>query len=448
MAAPFFYLHTAGFLRMSTRLTYGKIFRFWLPLAATWLMMAVEGPFLAAIIARMAAEKLNLAAYGIAYAFALVAESPVIMLMSTGTALCRDRESYRRLRNFSFALCLIVTLLFALFLLPPLFNFIALKLLGLPTEVATLTHAALLCLLPWPAAIGVRRFYQGVLIARRKTRRVAVATSVRVIGMAGTALLLYLQADLDGARIGAIALSIGVTAETLLTRYLAHRTIRKTLQSKPAKNAAPMSYQAIWDYYLPLALTPFIGLSIHPLVTFFLSKSRFALESLAVMPVIYGLTFIFRALGLSYQEVAIALLGENRNHYPQVRNFAIGLGLFTSLSLSLIAFTPVADLWLHDLSGLSSSLSDFAILPLQIMAIFPALTVMICFQRALLIDARLTRPVSVATAAEALGIFSILLLTMLYFPIAGAVAASIAYIISRLLAVALLQKTLAKQQRR
>jgi hypothetical protein len=427
---------------MSNQLTYGKIFRFWLPLAATWLMMAAEGPFLAAIIARMAAEKLNLAAYGVAYAFALVAESPVIMLMSASTALCRDRESYLRLRNFSLILCLAVTLLFALFLLPPIFSPIALKLIGLPIEVAALTHAALLCLLPWPAAIGVRRFYQGVLIARHKTRRVAVATGLRVIGMAGTASLLYLHGGIDGARIGAMALSTGVTAEALLTRYLARQTIKDVLHLEPVNNREPMEYQAIWNYYLPLALTPFIGLSIHPLVTFFLGKSRDALESLAVMPVIYGLTFVFRALGLSYQEVAIALIGEDKNNYRLVRNFAGGLGLATSACLGLIAFTPLAGFWFRDLSGLSQGLSDFAILPLQIMAIFPALTVLICWQRAILIDARLTRPVTIATTLEAGGIFAILLLALLYFPVSGMVAASIAYVVGRLLAVAVLRRPL------
>lgn len=432
---------------MTEQLTYGKIFRFWLPLAITWLLMAVEGPFLAAVIARMSAEQLNLAAYGVAYAFALVAESPVIMLMSAGTALCRDRDSYRRLRNFSLLLCLAVSLLFALFLLPMIFLPLAQKLLGLPLEIAELTHSALLCLLPWPAAIGIRRFYQGVLIAGHQTRRVALATASRVLTMAACALLLYQLQLLDGALIGALALSTGVTIEALLTRYLARHAISKVLQTSPSEASTPMSYKAIWDYYLPLALTPFIGLSIHPLVTFFLGKGRFAIESLAVMPVIYGLTFIFRALGLSYQEVAIALIGENSANYRKVRNFAIGLGFCTSLCLSLIAFTPLAEVWFHDLSGLDQALSRFAVLPLQIMAIFPALTVLICFQRSILIHARQTRPISIATALEALGIFSILLLAMLYFPVAGAVAASIAYIIGRLLAVAILQKPLAKCRR-
>ena len=427
-----------------TELSYGQIFRFWLPLAATWFMMAVEGPFLAAIIARLAAEKINLAAYGVAYAFALIAESPVIMLMSASTALCRDQKSYRQLRNFSFLLSLTVTLLLGFFLLPPIFNSIIIKLIGLPSEVAVLTHTALLCLLPWPGAIGIRRFYQGVLIAGHQTRRIAVSTLLRLCTMASSALLLYLFSSLSGAIIGAISLSGGVVAEALLTRYLARQAISDILQTE-ATSEQKLNYREIWNYYLPLALTPIIGLSVHPLVTFFLGKSRDALESLAVMPVIYGLTFIFRAVGLSYQEVAIALVGENQNNYRKVKNFAVALGIITSASLSLIAFTPLSRFWFQNLSGLNDQLTIFAALPLQIMAIFPALTVLICFQRSILIVTRVTNPISISTAIEAFGIFSILLLAMLYFSFSGIVAATLAYVIGRLLAIVALQRPLTAQ---
>ncbi len=425
-------------------LSYGQIFRFWLPLAATWLMMSVEGPFLAAIIARLAAQEINLAAYGVAFAFALIAESPIIMLMSASTALCRDRESYRKLRNFSVILSVIVTVLLAIFLLPPIFNLVILKLIGLPTEIGTLIHTALLFLLPWPGAIGIRRFYQGILIVRHQTRRIAVSTLSRLITMSGCALILFFYSSLAGAIIGAISLACGVVAEALLTRYLARHAINEVLQTQPVSDQQ-LSYREIWDYYLPLALTPFIALSIHPLVTFFLGKSRDPLESLAVMPVIYGLTFVFRAIGLSYQEVAIALLGENRGNYLKVRNFAVVLGISTSVCLSLIAFTPLSRIWFQDLSGLNDLLTNFADLPLQIMAIFPALTVLIGFQRSVLIVTRVTNPISISTAIEAVGIFSVLLLAMLYFPVSGVIAASIAYVVGRLMAIAALQRPLKPQ---
>ena len=53
---------------MTTPETLPRLFRFWLPLQATWLMMSVEGPFLAAVIARLPEPKFNLAAYGVAFA--------------------------------------------------------------------------------------------------------------------------------------------------------------------------------------------------------------------------------------------------------------------------------------------------------------------------------------------------------------------------------------------
>lgn len=421
-------------MNTSKPLTYKQIFRFWLPLALTWLMMSVEGPYIAAIIARLDAEKLNLAAYGIAFAFALVAESPVIMLMSAATALCRNRRSYRQLRYFSFLLSLAVSLLLALFLIPPIFDFVILGLLGLPADVAALAHSALLCLLPWPGAIGIRRFYQGVLITSHKTRRVAFATLFRLLSMSGSAFVLYRFSSLNGALIGAIALSTGVTLEALFTRYLARHAIHSILRKDPLANDQDLNLKEIWDYYLPLALTPFIALSVHPLVTFFLGKSRFAIESLAVMPVIYGLTFVFRAMGLSYQEVAITLIGENRDNYRKVRNFAAGLGIATSTGLSLIALTPLNRIWFHDISGLSLALSEFALPPLQIMAIFPALTVLISFQRSTLIIDRITKPVSMTTLLEAGAIFSILATAILVLDFPGAVAAAVAYVGGRLIA--------------
>jgi progressive ankylosis protein len=92
------------------------------PLAAQWIMMALEGPFLAAIIARMGEPAFNLAAYGVAFALAILIESPVIMLMSASTALVDDAESYRRLRNFAHALNAGSTALLLFVLIPPVYD--------------------------------------------------------------------------------------------------------------------------------------------------------------------------------------------------------------------------------------------------------------------------------------------------------------------------------------
>ena len=58
-----------------------------LPLLATWMMMAVEGPFLAAVMARLPFPKENLAAFGISFSLGLLLEAPIIMLMAASLRL-------------------------------------------------------------------------------------------------------------------------------------------------------------------------------------------------------------------------------------------------------------------------------------------------------------------------------------------------------------------------
>ena len=407
---------------------------FWMPLAVTWLMMATEGPILAAVIARMPDPKFNLAAYGVAFSIAVLIEAPIIMIMSASTALVRDWDSFRKLRNFTYALNAVITAVMLLFLIPPVFDLFVRRLIGLPPEVAILTRKACWALLPWPGAIGYRRFYQGILIADNLTRRVAYGTAVRLVSVMASSFLLFRFFDLDGALVGGLALGLAVSAEAVATRFMADSSVRKlrrNAESIPV--GGPLTYRSIARFYYPLALTSLLGLGVHPMVTFFLGKSRMPLESLAVMPVIISLVFIFRSLGLSYQEVAIALLGEEGRNLDRLKRFAGKLALAVSGGLAVIAFTPLSYVWFHHVSGLSLDLALFAKIPTQVLVIIPALTVTISLQRGVLVAFKTTKPITVATAIEVLAIFTVLAITLHGINLVGAVGASLALILGRTL---------------
>ena len=406
------------------------IFLFWGPLAATWLMMSVEGPFLAAIIARLQEAKYNLAAYGVAFSFAVLFESPVIMIMSASTALVKDKDSYLKLKKFTYILNAIVTLLLVLFVVPPVFNYIALNIIGLPMEVARLTHYACFILLPWPASIGYRRFYQGLLIRNNLTRRVAYGTGIRLSSMASAALICYLYTTLPGAIVGAISLSVAVMSEALAVKIMSRKSVAYFLSIESSKK--PMNFVYITKFYFPLALTSILGLAVHPIVTFFLGQSRMAIESLAVLPVVNSLVFIFRSIGLSFQEVAIALLGEKNEGFKPLRNFCALLGMAVVSLLFIVTFTPVAFIWFNKISGLSLELTKFAIPPSQILTLLPGLTVLISFQRAILVNNKKTTPITIATSLEVMVIFLTLFITIELLNMVGAVAAAMALIVGRL----------------
>ena len=414
----------------STLLTYKKILYFWLPLAATWIMMSVEGPFLTALIARSTEPKFNLAAYGVAYSLALIIEAPIIMIMSASIALVKNNQSFQKLRKFTYATNGLITFLMLIVITPWVFYFITEQLIGLPDEVSRLTHLATIILIPWPGAIGYRRFYQGILIKYNLTRRVAYGTIIRLLAMSICASLLFISGIVEGVIIGAASLSFAVIMEAIAVRIMVWETVKKIKYDNIALTEQ-LTYKGIYNFYYPLALTSLIGLGVQPLVIFFVGQSRLAIESLAVLPVVTSFVFIFRALGLSYQEVIIALLGEAKEELNSLLKFGWGLAFILVAVLALFAFTPLSDFWFITVSGLSFTLADFSRLPLMILFFFPALTVLISIQRGLLVSVKNTKPVTMGTVTEFVTIVITLIILINYLDLVGAVAATISFVVGR-----------------
>ena len=413
----------------------GRIARFWSPLAATWIMMAMEGPFVAAAIARLPDPKINLAAHGVAFAIAILVEAPVMMLMSASTALVRDRDSFRRLRAFSMGVNAFATLLLCVLLVPWAFDAIALGLLRLPAEVASLTYGCLWIYLPWAAAIGYRRFFHGLMIRSGKTRQVAGGTLFRLSVVATSGALLTLYSGLPGAWVGAASLTIGVCAEAVAARWLAASTVRRLLarRTAPDDGTSSLSYPWILRFYFPLALTSLIGLAAQPMLTFFMGRAPAPLESLAVFPVVHALSFLFRALGISYQEAAIALLGESREARPAVGRFALGLALASTAGLALVAITPLFGVWFETVSGLTPELASYAQVPAMILVPAPALAVWLSYQRALLVLRRRTTQITVATVLEVAALATVFAIVGWGFELPGVTAAALSFLCGRIL---------------
>jgi hypothetical protein len=173
-------------------------------------------------------------------------------------------------------------------------------------------------------------------------------------------------------------------------------------------------------------------MGVNPLVTFLLGRSRSALESLAVIPVVTSLVFAFRSGGVAYQEVGIALLGEGREGFAALKRFAEILAAATSGVLALVAFSPLAVVWLHTVSGLSMEMTRFALMPLRVLCLMPALEVVLSFQRSVLVHARYTTLITWGTGVEVVGILATLAVGIGAFDLVGALAAATALFVGRL----------------
>ncbi len=418
--------------RAAVRLSVRTILAFWLPLAATWLMMSVEGPYLSAIVARLGEPVPNLAAFGVAFTLAWLAESPIIMLLTATTALARDRPSFVAFRRFAFLLNAAVTAALVVIVLPPVFGLLSERLLALPPDVARLAHRATVLLVPWPAAIGYRRFYQGVLVRNHLTRRVAWGTVVRLVVMSVTAAGLAVGTTLPGALIAALALSAGVVAEAAASRFMARQLVAALLAGD---GCGPVpGPRELARFYFPLALTSMISMATGPLLVFFMSHGPNAVPCLASWPVVSAFVFLFRSGGVAFQEVGVALSGGAGEHAAQVRRAATLLAGGATFVLALIVFSPLLTLWFRDVVGLGPELLPFAVLPTRLLVLLPALEYALSVQRSRWVLARRTRPITAATAIEGVSIVLWMGLFVVVGVWTGTVAAALSLTLGRLAA--------------
>lgn len=410
---------------MTEVLTQRKITRFWLPLAAMWILMALEQPMLSAVIARLPEPTLNLAAWGLTFALALIIESPVIMFLTMGTALAKDGQSYRRLLQFTHIMAWGLTALHLLVGLTPLYAAIVGGLVGAPPEVIEPSRTAFLLMTPWAGAIAYRRMWQGVLIRFGRPGIVAYTTAIRLATSGIVALAGLVTGFTSGVNVAALSLSAGVLAGAAVSYFFARSTIREKLTVDDPK-LEPLTWPVLLRFYVPLAMTSFIVLVGTPIINLGLSRAPRALESLAVWPVVNGLIFLLRSTGVALQEVVVALL-QDRETYTALRRFSYGLAGALTLLTAIATLTPLSGLWFTSISGLPPNLVELSRGPAALMVLVPGLTTLTSWQRGVLVHFSRTTAITIATVIHISVLYVSVIVGATLLPWAGVFTAALAW---------------------
>jgi hypothetical protein len=372
------------------------IFKIWLPLAASWLLMGMELPILSAIVARLAEPEINLAAYGgVVFPLALIVEAPVIMLLAASTALSKDWASYKKLHNYMMLAGGLLTGLHLLVAFTPIYYFVVNGLLDAPPEIVEPARIGLIIMTPWTWTIAYRRLHQGIMIRFGYTNIIGVGTGVRLgidILVAGIGYFL----GLPGIVVATSAVALGVTAEAIYIGFRVQPVLNLDLKPVPAIQPA-LTYRAFFAFYIPLVMTSLLTLLIQPLGSAALGRMPRALDSLAAWPVVSGLIFMLRSMGVAFNEVVVALLDEPLSTRP-LRRFTMLLSVVTTGALLLIAATPLSRLWLENFSGLSPELATLARNGLWFGLLLPGLNSLQSWYQGALLNSGKTRGISEAVA--------------------------------------------------
>ncbi len=378
-----------------------------------WLMMAAEQPLLTAVIARMPDAALNLAAFGVVFSIALVAESPIIQMLSAATALTGNRWDYGMLLKLLHILAASLTVIHLLVGLTPVYGWIVGGLLDVPQHVLEASRWPFVLMAPFSAAVGYRRFWQGTLIRHGKTWIVPISILIRLFAVGGVLALGFTGWEVSGAMLAAIAITAGVMVAAVTAGVMNALLVLPGLP-EPQEGEQRLGWHGLLEFYVPLSLTTVVFLAARPVVTFGIARSQLPELSLAVWPVLNAFLFLFNSLGLSYQETAIALLKRNPENDHKLMRFTWGMALGLSVTMSAIAFSPLRTIWFRDVSGLSPDLLALVPVPLLILCVVPALITLRSFSRARFVSRSKTRVLT-----EGAGLYVTILFALVFAGAAG-----------------------------
>lgn len=356
--------------------------------------MGVEMPMLAVAMTRMPGGEVHLAALGaLVYPLSVLIEAPIIMLLATSTALVKDLVAHARLLRFSHVSAAVLTALHALVAFTPLFDFIALDLIGVPGEIVEPGRIGMQVMTPWTWAIAYRRFQQGVLIGCERSDLVVYGTVIRLLTNVLVLGLGLLASTWPGIVVGTAGVASGVVAEAVWAGWCFRRVARPRLSRRPA--GAPMTWRAFAAFYVPLAFTPLITIVIQPIGAWAMSKMAIPLMSLAAWPAVYGLVFLTRSAGFAFNEVAVSLAGKPGG-LAALRRCGVRIGAVATAVLALLALTPLGGLWFGQVSGMSVELTALAASAVLFAVLMPGYAVAQSYHQGVLVFEKRTRPITEA----------------------------------------------------
>lgn len=406
-------------------ITKKKLFLSWVPLAIMWIVMATEQPMITSFISRLPDATNQLAAFGYSFALALFIEGPVVQMLSAGTAIVKSVSSYKKILKVMHALAIITTALHLILCIPAVFNFIAITIFDLPADLLNSAYWCFVLLIPWPATIGYRRLWQGVMIKHDRSKYVPMVMYIRLI-LAFIVLFIGLNFfNIRGALLGGLTLSLGVISG-MISSYIFAKPALDKLEPTDSEN---LSLKQMVHFYIPLAITSWITLGIRPLLNLGITKGLYPIESLAVWPVVLAYLFLYTSISQSLQEIIIAQY--KKENLKVIKSFVNNVAISLTILYIVIYFIkPLWGLWFINVSKLPTELLIYLPISLGVLILLPFFSAKIALYRASLVAERQTTSITIGVFINVATLLLSILILPYIFKVAGVYIAALAYVLS------------------
>lgn len=370
----------------------GPLLRVWAPLAVTFLLVTGSTPIINASINRLPGvdQEAGLAAFAVFLACAIFLHSPLFVTREIAIKLSVDRAGAGRALRFCLSAAAVVSTVEVVLALTPLGRWF-LDAFTDRADVIEAAQPAFLWLAPAPFFIAARGVYQAHQIRVDDTLFVGLGTVVRLGSTAVLGLWLAPRVAMNGPRLGALCITVGLVVETVFAAARARIAARP-----PASSDEPTL--RVLAFGIPLMFANFLGVAASLLYVRIAALVPGAWEksSLAAFQEVKTLHFLLGSAAMAMQSLTTAKMRRRGDFAPMLRFTAI-VGTVLSLLLGLITFTPLREFILVDLmhEKPDGDVLHFATAGLMIAVAMPLLGGLRFCLRGLLISQGRTRAITV-----------------------------------------------------
>lgn len=396
------------------------ILRFYLPLAATSILMMVTHSLVSGAMARTLTPAIALAAYSAAYSVGQVLESPCYAMQKMVLTFSRGRRSFRTTALVVAWVLSVIVAVYVLVAWSPLSPVIFKNLLGLGEAVLAQARVNLKVFLLWPLASAFRSIYQSKVVIGKKTYWLTVNMVLRVVLMFVLAALL--PRVMPQGPVGAVILMAGLSLEATLAFVVSRKFTPPLAEDDPDLPDVRPSH--VLAFMIPLGLAASVQTLARPVVTAALSRTIHPETTLAGYQVASSFSYIFVAATYNIYHVIVVFV-KDRPSFRRVRDFVLAVGVIASSMLLIASLPGPGSFVFGTVIGAPHDISQEAVRTLLVLVVTPLLLACAEFFDGVLM---LHRHSGLVTAAKICNVAVTCLTAMTvarYWPQAGGVAGAL-----------------------
>lgn len=399
------------------------VLRFYLPLAATSMLMMVTHSVVSSAMARTLAPAIALAGYSGAYSVSQLFEAPCYSMQRMALTFVSGKKSFAVVTKTAVRMLSVLVVALLVLSWTPLSKTVLMDIMGLTEEVYGAALPSLRIFILWPLSSSVRSIYQSLIVLRKRTGWLTVNMLIRV-GIMFLAATVLPRIWPQGP-VGATILMIGLCAESILGFVVAKKAIPPLGEDSP--EGVELTPNRVLSFALPLALAASVQTFAKPVVTASLSRTVSPEVTLAGYQVASSFSYILLALTYNiYQAVLIFI--KDRQSFRQIRTFVIFLGVTGTAVLAICNIPAVGNWVFGGVIGTTPEITAEAMRTLSMLAVTPLVFALVEFYSGMLM---LTRQAVAVTAAKMVNVAvtSITVLTLVRsFPGLGGALGSLSIV--------------------